>query len=69
RVSVIPALTLNGVIAVEILEGGVNRERFADFLSNHLAGLLNPFPQPRSVVVMDNVAIHHGEDIRKIIED
>jgi hypothetical protein len=30
---------------------------------------LTPYPGPRSVVVMDNCAIHHDEEIRHIIED
>ena len=30
---------------------------------------LNPYPGPVSVVIMDNCAIHHNEDIWQIIED
>ena len=38
--------------------------------SYHLqAPKLNPYPGPRSVVVMDNCAIHHDEEICHIIED
>lgn len=29
---------------------------------------LNPYPGPWSVVIMDNCAIHHDEEIRQIIE-
>jgi len=29
---------------------------------------LTPFPGPRSVVILDNCAIHHDEEIRQIIE-
>ena len=29
---------------------------------------LNPYPGPRSVVILDNCAIHHDEDIRQIVE-
>lgn len=31
------------------------------------APMLNPFPGKRSIVVIDNCAIHHDEDIRRII--
>jgi len=30
--------------------------------------LLTPYPGPRSVVILDNCAIHHDEEIRQIIE-
>ncbi|KZV85619.1 hypothetical protein EXIGLDRAFT_585406, partial [Exidia glandulosa HHB12029] len=29
---------------------------------------LNPFPNDRSVVILDNCAIHHDEEVRQIIE-
>jgi hypothetical protein len=28
---------------------------------------LTPFPGPRSVVVLDNCAIHHDEDVHEVI--
>jgi len=28
-----------------------------------------PYPGPRSVLVMDNCRIHHGEDVRRLVED
>ncbi|TDL24672.1 hypothetical protein BD410DRAFT_719484, partial [Rickenella mellea] len=69
RYSILPALSLDGIIAVDLFEGSVNRERFVHFLRDHLAPCLNPFPMEQSVVVMDNCTIHHDEDIRQIIED
>ena len=29
----------------------------------------NPYPGPRSVLIMDNCRIHHGEEIRVLVED
>ena len=29
----------------------------------------NPFPGARSVLIMDNCRIHHGEDVRHLVED
>lgn len=29
---------------------------------------LTPYPGPRSVVIMDNAAIHHDNEIQQIIE-
>jgi len=69
RYSVLPALTTDGIIALDIFEGSVTKERFLRFVEEELAPKLNPFPGSRSIAVLDNCAIHHDEDIRKIIED
>jgi transposase len=85
RYSVLPALTTDGIVALDIFEGSVNKERFISFIQNNVvcaasiclpcdlcsfeqAPILNPFPGPRSVVVLDNCAIHHDREIRNIIE-
>ena len=35
---------------------------------NHFqAPKLSPYPGPRSVVVLDNCAIHHDEEVRRIV--
>jgi hypothetical protein len=31
--------------------------------------LTNPYPGPRSVIVLDNCNIHHSEEVRELIED
>lgn len=31
--------------------------------------LTNPYPGPRSVLVMDNCSIHHLEEVRQLVED
>ncbi|TFK78702.1 hypothetical protein K466DRAFT_506868, partial [Polyporus arcularius HHB13444] len=69
RYSVLPALSVDGMIALDIFEGSVNKDRFLQFLNEELAPKLNPYPGPRSVVVMDNCAIHHDEEIRRVIVD
>jgi len=30
---------------------------------------ITPYPGPRSVIILDNCAIHHDEDIRRILVD
>ncbi|EUC57544.1 winged helix turn helix protein [Rhizoctonia solani AG-3 Rhs1AP] len=70
--SMLPALTTDGIVALDIFEGSINRERFLDFFRAQVAPLLNPFTPagaPRSIVVLDNCSIHHGDEIRHIIED
>ncbi|KAE9399373.1 hypothetical protein BT96DRAFT_820629 [Gymnopus androsaceus JB14] len=67
RFSVLPALTHEGVVALEIFRGTVNRELFINFLKEHLVPILTPYPGPRSVVILDNASIHHDEEICALI--
>ncbi|KZP06825.1 hypothetical protein FIBSPDRAFT_655224, partial [Athelia psychrophila] len=68
RYSILPILTLDGIIAHDIFEGSVTSERFVKFL-RELIPLTNPYPGPRSVLVLDNCSIHHAEAIRVLVED
>ncbi|KAJ6548286.1 hypothetical protein B0H10DRAFT_1651243, partial [Mycena sp. CBHHK59/15] len=65
--SILPALTTEGIVALDIFEGSVTKEHFLGFLREQ-APVLNPYPGKRSVVILDNCAIHHDEDIRTLIE-
>nr|GAT48928.1 transposase domain-containing protein [Mycena chlorophos] len=69
RFSMLPALTSDGIAALDIFEGSVTKDRFLGFLEQQIAPILTPFPGPRSVVVLDNCAIHHDEDVRRIVEE
>ncbi|KIM77277.1 hypothetical protein PILCRDRAFT_76920, partial [Piloderma croceum F 1598] len=68
KFSILPALSLNGILTLDVFEGFVNQERFLIFYIWY-APLLNPFPTEHSVVVIDNCSTHHNEDIHQIIED
>jgi len=50
---VLPALSLEGVIWLKIMEGSFTAELFTDFIEGLLAQM-NDFPGPQSVIVMDN---------------
>ena len=54
-------MSLEGLHDVHIMEGSVNGIRFEEFVTETLLPILNPFngTNTRSVVVMDNCAIHH----------
>ncbi|KAG2046096.1 hypothetical protein BDR06DRAFT_844195, partial [Suillus hirtellus] len=66
--SVLPALSVDGIVALDIFEGSVNKELFINFLRDQIAPISTPWPGPRSVVVLDNCAIRHDENVRRIIE-
>jgi len=69
RYSILPVLTLDGIIAHDIIEGSVTTEKFVTFLREFVIPLTNPYPGPRSVLVVDNCSIHHAEEIRVLVED
>ncbi|KZP30237.1 hypothetical protein FIBSPDRAFT_726293, partial [Athelia psychrophila] len=63
--SVLPALSSDGIIALDIFEGSVNKDWFMDFLKNELVCV---HFNSTFVVVMDNCAIHHDEEVRALVE-
>lgn len=67
RYSVLPAICLDGILTVKILEGSFDSDSFARFIGGLLCHM-NPFPGPNSVIVMDNCRIHKSELVREIIE-
>ncbi|KAG2346613.1 hypothetical protein BDR05DRAFT_878106 [Suillus weaverae] len=55
---VLPALTIDGYMAVRVVEGSIDGAEFYDFVVNDLPNM-NPFPGPNSVIVLDNCSTHH----------
>jgi transposase len=65
---VLPALALNdGIIHCDIIEGAFDTNTFYSFIS-HLLDEMQPYPAPKSVVVMDNCRIHKHPEILRLIE-
>ncbi|KAF5392338.1 hypothetical protein D9757_001550 [Collybiopsis confluens] len=69
RVSILPALTLDGFIGYDIIPGSITAEKFLSFLRRHVIPYATPYPGPRSVIIVDNCNIHHNEAVRQLIED
>lgn len=67
RYSVLPAISLNGILDVKIIEGSFDSDSFARFIDGLLYHM-NPFPGPSSVIVMDNCHIHKSDLVREIVE-
>lgn len=66
--SILPAISLHGVLHLDILARSWNTQEFRGFVQS-LLGVMNPYPQPDSVLVMDNASIHHFEDLREMVEE
>ena len=64
----LPALSLDGILTVKIVEGSFTTERFEEFIDG-LLDHMTPFPGPNSVIVMDNCRIHRARSVREMIEE
>ncbi|KAF9219458.1 hypothetical protein BS17DRAFT_646892, partial [Gyrodon lividus] len=67
RFSVLPAITLDGIIAYDIIEGPVDSQHFVRFLKVHMP-FTNPYPGSCSVIIMDNCCIHKTKEVHVLIE-
>lgn len=61
-------MSLDGILFLDIQECAYNAVLFDNFIEG-LLNNMNPFPQPNSVIVMDNASIHKSERIREMIEN
>ncbi|KAI7937497.1 hypothetical protein MJO29_014812 [Puccinia striiformis f. sp. tritici] len=66
--SLLPGVSTEGVVGVMVQQGSILRPDFEFFLKNLLLPFMNPFPGPRSVLVMDNCCIHHRGRIEELCE-
>jgi hypothetical protein len=68
RYSLLPALSLDGIIYAQIIEGSFSTPSFLEFIQGVLAKM-NPFPAKNSVLIMDNARIHHNPIMLEMIQE
>lgn len=61
-------MSLEGILAVDIVEGSFNKIRFARFIDG-LLDQMNPYPLSNSVIMLDNCRIHKCPEVLKMIKD
>jgi len=61
RFSVLPAYTIDGFITWQMRQGSFTAELFEEFIENKVLPRCNPYPGPRSIIVLDNAPIHRAE--------
>ena len=66
RYSMLPAMLLDGILSADIMEGSYNMASFTAFIGA-LLNQMKPFPEPNSVIIMDNCRIHKSPDILDMI--
>ncbi|PPR00338.1 hypothetical protein CVT24_004359 [Panaeolus cyanescens] len=68
RYSILPALSLDGIIALEVLDEPFTSESFRDFIAL-LLERMNPWPERNSVIIMDNAKIHKSVEIEEMVRN
>ena len=70
HVSTIAAISTTGLLDCYTTSGSVNGPKFEEFVEQFLAPVINPFDgvNPNSVVVLDNVSIHHVDRVVQAIQ-
>ena len=67
RYSILPALSLDGILHLAVEDHPYTAREFNSFIDG-LLDVMNPFPGPNSVIVMDNASIHKSWELRDMIE-
>jgi transposase len=65
--SILPAIGINGYLYYEIYQGSFDSERFLHFIESVLK-FMNPYPGPRSVLIMDNCRTHHAPELQEMCD-
>ncbi|GES77791.1 hypothetical protein GLOIN_2v1776603 [Rhizophagus clarus] len=65
RYTLLPALTEQGIIAVDIMEGSCTKQRFKEFVISQVVSICYYIISiyTNSVLVLDNAKIHHDQDL------
>jgi len=67
RYSLLPAITVHGLIYTHVKIGGYNGEQFAEWLEG-LLEVMNPYLTPKSVLILDNCRIHHVDEVQELCD-
>lgn len=60
-------MSLDGILYLAIQDQPYTTIQFNSFIDTLLDGM-NPFPQPNSVIIMDNTSIHKSAELREMVE-
>ena len=63
-------MSSNGLLDVKTVKGTTDGDAFYDFVQTHLIPHIMPYngTNPHSVVVLDNCAVHHIREVRKLLD-
>jgi hypothetical protein len=65
--SILPTISLSGVLHLDIITRAWTSDEFHKYV-DLLLDSMNPYPQPNSVLIMDNASTHHFDGLREMVE-
>ena len=68
KYSILPALSLDGILHLEVVENAFTGTAFCRFVEGLLPHM-NKWPLPNSILIVDNTSIHKVAGIRKLVEE
>lgn len=68
RYQILPAYTQEGILMSRVFQGSTDGAVFEDFVEQ-LLHHCRPYPEPSSVLVMDNASFHRGERVEQLCRD
>ncbi len=68
RYQILPAYAVDGTVLSQMFQGSTDSIVLEDFIEQ-LLPLCGKWPQPTSVILMDNASIHHTERITQMCHD
>ena len=68
RINAIAALSFDGIIALDLVDGTVSGQVFFDFVRGKLIPNMMTYngSNPNSVVIMDNCSVHHVHEVQEL---
>jgi transposase len=68
RYQILPAYTQDGILLVHVFQGSTDATLFEEFIEQ-LLPLYSKWPEPKSVLVIDNISFYHTERIKQMCHD
>lgn len=68
RYSILPAYCSDGILTYLVYYGLIKEYTFEWFLEQMVLPLCNPFPGPRSIILLDNCSTHRNPRIRDLCD-
>jgi transposase len=68
RYQTLPAYAQDGIVLSRVFRGSTDAAMFEDFVA-HLLQHCGRWPEPKSVLVMDNASFHHSDRITQMCEE